>query len=482
MSGDIMVLVGVGLHVTLQLSFALRALLRPHREAASRTSWILVILAMPALGMIAYVLFGETNIGRRRLARYRKTTGHVFRHVDPALLDGRFDAVGARHAHLFRIGQSVNGLGVVGGNAVEVLPDTNAAFERMVSDIDAATHSVHLLFYIWLEDGNGIRMAEAAIRAARRGVAVRAMADDIGSRRFIGSETWRAMAAAGVRLENALPARPLLLHPIRGRVDLRNHRKIVVIDNRVAYCGSANCADPEFRVKARFAPWVDQMLRLEGPVAAQMQYIFVQDWMAHADEDLTALVSDVDLSKVGQGPFAQVIATGPTVRPTAMPEVFEALIHASRRRLVITTPYYVPSDGIQSALCSAPRRGVDTTLILPRRNDSWIVSAASRSYYADLVAAGVRVFEFPHGLLHAKTLTLDGEIALVGSANLDRRSFELNYENNVLIEDAGVTAQIVRQQEGFAAASHLVDGAEVRSWPRRRRLWQNTVAMMGPIL
>lgn len=477
-----MVWLGVGLHVALQLSFALRALLRPHREAAARMAWILVILTTPALGMIAYVFFGETNIGRRRIERYRETLRHAQARVDPALLTEPSEGPGVRHAHLFRMGRSINGLGAVGGNAVDVLSDTDAIFDRMVADIDAATRDVHLLFYIWLDDRNGTRLAEAAIRAARRGVAVRAMADDIGSRGFIASRTWRAMAAAGVRLETALPVRPLFLHPIRGRVDLRNHRKMAVIDTRIAWCGSVNCADAEFRVKARFAPWVDTMLRLEGPVAAQMQYVFVQDWMAHSDEDLTPLISDLDLEDAGQGAIAQVIATGPTVRPTAMPEVFEALIHASRRRLVITTPYFVPSDGIQSALCSAPRRGVDTTLILPRRNDSWIVSAASRSYYPALVEAGVKIHEYPHGLLHAKTLTLDGEVALVGSANLDRRSFELNYENNVLIEDAGVTAEIVRHQEAFAAASGRVEAAEVASWPRRRRVWHNAVAMMGPIL
>lgn len=482
MSGNLMVLIGVGLHVALQLSFALRALLRPHREAASRTAWILLILITPAVGMVAYVLFGETNIGRRRLDRYRKTVELARRSVDPALFSGCFDALEARHVHLFRIGQSVNGLGALGGNAVDVLCEADTIFDRMVADIEAATHSVHLLFYIWLDDRNGSRVAEAAIRAARRGVAVRAMADDIGARRFIASDTWRQMERAGVRLENALPVRPIFLHPIRGRIDLRNHRKIAVIDNRVAYCGSANCADAAFRIKARFAPWVDLMLRLEGPVAAQMQYIFLQDWMTHADEDLTPLISGVDVTAAGQGAAAQVIATGPTIRPTAMPEVFEALIHAARRRLIITTPYYVPPDGIQSALCSAPRRGVETTLILPRRTDSWIVSAASRSYYPELVEAGVRILEYPRGLLHAKTLTLDGEVALVGSANLDRRSFELNYENNVLVEDAAVTAEIVRQQDLFAAASRHVDGAEVRSWPRRRRLWHNAVAMMGPIL
>jgi cardiolipin synthase len=290
------------------------------------------------------------------------------------------------------------------------------------------------------------------------------------------------MKAAGVNAEAALPVRPLFLHPVRGRIDLRNHRKVVVIDNRVGYCGSANCADPEFRVKAKFAPWVDVMLRLEGAVVRQLQYLFVQDWMAHAEDDITPLISDADLPEGAQGVVAQVIGTGPTVRATAMPEIFEALMHSARHRLLITTPYFVPSDGIQSALCAAARRGVDTVLILPMHNDSWIVSAASRSYYPELVAAGVRIFEYPDGLLHAKSLTVDGSVALVGSANLDRRSFELNYENNVLLEDDAATSAILSQQEAYMAASRPVDMSEIGSWTRRRRVWNNTVAMLGPVL
>lgn len=482
MSVNVLALLGILIHLALQISFVSRALLRPHREPASRTAWILVILSMPAIGMLAYVLFGETSIGRTRLERYRKVVDETRQKVAPALLTGRFDAVGERHAHLFRIGQSVNGLGPTAGNTARLFADTNAAFDSLIEDIDAARNNVHLLFYIWLDDRNGSRVAEAAMRAARRGVSVRVMTDDIGSRGFIASRVWREMQAAGVQVQAALPVRPLLFHPIKGRVDLRNHRKVVVIDNRIGYCGSANCADPEFRVKARFAPWVDQMLRFEGPVVSQTQYLFVQDWMAHAAEDITPLISEVDTPDGPAGIVAQVIGTGPTVRATAMPEIFEALVHAARDRLLITTPYFVPSDGIQSALCAAPRRGVDTSLIVPMRNDSWIVSAASRSYYPELVAAGVRIFEYPDGLLHAKSLTLDGTVALVGSANLDRRSFELNYENNVLLEGREITSAIVEQQEAYVAASHLVGEREIASWTRRRRIWNNAVAMMGPVL
>ena len=182
------------------------------------------------------------------------------------------------------------------------------------------------------------------------------------------------------------------------------------------------------------------------------------------------------------GLTAQVIGTGPTVRNSAMPEVFETLMYTARRELVITTPYYVPDEAMQTALCASARRGVATTLIFPARNDSWIVGAASRSYYGDLLAAGVRIYEYEGGLLHAKSLTLDGEVTLIGSANMDRRSFDLNYENNILFYDPTLTAEIRRRQDSYLAHSHPVTPAMVARWSMTRRLWNNTIAMLGPIL
>ena len=177
---------------------------------------------------------------------------------------------------------------------------------------------------------------------------------------------------------------------------------------------------------------------------------------------------------------AQVIGTGPTVRYSAMPEVFETLMYAARRELVITTPYYVPDEAMQAALCASARRGVATTIIFPARNDSWIVGAASRSYYGDLLAAGVRIFEYEGGLLHTKSLTLDGEVTLIGSANMDRRSFELNYENNILFYDPALTAEMRRRQDAYLAQSRPVTAEMVAQWSMTRRLWNNTIAMLGP--
>ncbi len=473
----------LALDISLQVTFVVRVLLRPHREPASRIAWVVVIVAVPLLGILAYLLFGETCIGRRRVERLRESIARLPVWVDAVAADVMplQDDMSQRYLHLFQAGKTVNGFDPVGGNRAHLLPDANAAIDSIVADIDAAKKHVHLLFYIWLQDNNGCKVVEALKRAAARGVTCRAMADCLGSRSMVNSKHWQAMHEAGVLLARALPIGNPLLRPLKGRIDLRNHRKIVVIDNQITYCGSQNCADPEFRVKAKFGPWGDAMIRFEGPIARQNQYLFASDWMAETDEDISDLLRQ-PISSTQVGIVAQVIGTGPTVRYSAMPEMFETLIFAARCELVITTPYYVPDESMQAALCASARRGVDTTIIFPARNDSWIVGAASRSYYADLLAAGVRIFEYEGGLLHTKSMTIDGEVTLIGSANMDRRSFELNYENNILFYDQALTGDMRQRQESYLASSSPVTIDMVESWSWQHRLCNNAIAMFGPVL
>ncbi|WP_188580085.1 cardiolipin synthase [Azorhizobium oxalatiphilum] len=467
-------------HVAVQIIFMVRALLRPHREPSSRLAWILVIALAPVVGVLAYVLFGDSNLGRRRLARLQAAfaalppAGEV---AGPAMEAG----VPERYVPLFRVGHSVSHYLPVAGNRAALLPDSASAIAAMVADIDAARHSVHVLFYIWLADGSGLKVVEALKRAAARGVTCRAMADDLGSRAMIRSAHWREMEAAGVQLAAALPVGNPLLHLLFGRVDMRNHRKIVVIDNALTYCGSQNCADAAFAVKAKYAPWVDVMARFEGPVVRQNQHLFASNWMAQVNEDLGPLLR-APLPAAEPGFVAQVIGTGAGVRYSAMPEMFCALMNAARRELVITTPYYVPDEPLQAALCASARRGVATTIVFPARNDSWIVAAASRSYYRDLLEAGVEIREYAGGLLHAKTLTLDGDVTLIGSANIDRRSFELNAENNILLYDTAFTATVRARQQVFLDASAVVSRARVEGYSPARQLWNNLIAMLGPVL
>jgi cardiolipin synthase len=467
----------------LELAVLARVLLRPHRDPAARIAWVAVILALPIAGIVAYVFLGEVNIGRRRLEKLREVERLAPQPAPspPNEVSNLSCEVPDRSEHLWRVGRSISGFEPVGGNSGRLLKDSNAAIEAMVADIDAAKKTAHVLFYIWLDDGNGRKIASALERAAARGVACRAMVDGLGSRALLKSGLWRSLRAAGVKTGVALAmSHPLLRAPFR-RVDLRNHRKIAVIDNAVTYCGSQNCADPEFRVKAKFAPWVDALVRFEGPIAQQNQRLFAVDWMCATGENLGDLLRE-PLRAPKAGFTAQVVGTGPTKRYSAMPELFEAAMYAARRELIITTPYFVPDESLQNALCSSAYRGVETTIVFPARNDSWIVAGASRSYYADLLAAGVRIHEYVGGLLHTKSMTIDGEIALIGSANMDRRSFDLNYENNILCYDAALTQAMRARQMDYLASARPISLEMVQAWSLPRRAWNNALAMLGPVL
>jgi cardiolipin synthase len=475
--------IGVVAHVVIELALIVRVMTRPHRDPASRIAWVAVIGALPIAGMLAYALLGETNIGRRRVARMKEVIRRMpaLAAISPGQEENAQAHVPEQYQHLFRAGRSISGLNPIGGNTAQLMADSNATVDSMVADIDAASDHVHLMFYIWLPDNNGTKMVEALKRAAGRGVKCRAMADDLGSRTMIRSPHWREMQEAGVHVAKALPIGHPILRLLIGRIDLRNHRKILVIDGRVTYCGSQNCADPEFLVKAEYAPWVDAVIRFEGPIVRQNQHLFASDWMSYTDENIDPLL-EAPISAPRSGFPAQVVGTGPTVRQSAMPEMFESLFHAARRELVISTPYYVPDESMQDALCSAAWRGVETTIIFPARNDSWIVGGASRSYYASLLTAGVHIYEYVGGLLHTKSLTLDGEVTLIGSANMDRRSFDLNYENNILFYDPDLTAAVRTRQQEYISKSNLVARDMVESWSLPTRLWNNTLAVLGPVL
>ncbi len=464
-----------------------RILLRPHRQPASRIAWIAMVGALPGIGVIAYLFLGETNIGRRNLkavseARARLPVASAAAIDTASHLEAQLPP---RYAPLFSVGYSISGFAPVAGNSAVLMADSNTTIDHMVADINAANDQVNVLFYIWLTDNNGSKMAGALKRAAARGVTCRAMVDDLGSRTLLKSNLWREMGAAGVQTAVALRVRNPLLWPMQGRMDLRNHRKILVIDGRVTYCGSQNCADPEFLPKAKFAPWVDSVIRLEGAVARQNQRLFATDWMTYVGEDLSeALGSDVaeSVPAAAEAVIAQVIASGPTRRNSAMPELFQSLMYSAREELVISTPYYVPNESMQAALCAAAYRGVRTTLILPAKNDSRAVAATACSYYAELLEAGVDIQEYVGGLLHSKTVTLDGEITLIGSANMDRRSFDLNFENNILLYDPQLTQAVRERQQVYICSANKVSKEVVANWPVTRQLWNNTIAMLGPVL
>jgi len=471
--------IGSGVVFVADAATIMRALLRPHREPASRLAWIIAVLALPIVGVLFYLLLGEARISSGRRKRGREINARLPR---PA---GNFECtaeqVGGAHWAPFALVKTVNRLEPTCDNSARLAADSDTAIDEMIADVDSARETVHGCFYIWLADNNGVKLKEAFIRAARRGVRVRLLADALGSRRLIRSDHWRQMEKSGCEVRVALPVGNPLWTAIRGRVDLRNHRKLMIVDDRIVWCGSQNAADPEFRIKPRYAPWVDIMSRWEGAVALQCQYLFVSDWIAERGDDISALLSRAPVAGSGSI-MAQVLGTGPTAEFDAMPACFSELIHSAREELVVTTPYFIPDEQLLFALTSAARRRVRTLILFPKRNDSRIVAAASRSYYKDLIDAGAEIYEFRPGLLHAKTMVVDRRVGLIGSANLDRRSFELNFENNILFEDREFACELRARQDEYLAQCDRVTREDVERYGLGLRLWQNLLATLSPML
>ena len=470
------------LHVMIVIGFTLRILLRDDLSPQARLAWFIVLAVLPYIGSILYFLFGEIDLGNRANKRHDEVFSQI-RSEAPRLMGTPGDTeklIDPLYRPAFRYAASINGFHTVAGSRADLMADAAATNAHLVADIDAAQSHVHVLYYIWLDDNTGTAVAEALIRAAKRGVTCRAMADGLGSRGLIKSPLWQQMKDSGVQMAVALPVGNPIRTMLTSRIDLRNHRKITVIDGKITYCGSRNSADPEFLVKAKYAPWVDIMLRFEGAIVAQNELLFLSDWMQATGENLDGF--NLTTSLIEDGFPAQVMGDGPTERRGATPQLFSALIACAQQHLTLSTPYFVPDATVLEALCSAAHRGVAVTLIFPKVNDSWIVAAASRSYYRRLLSAGCEIHEFKGGLLHAKTLTLDGKVTLIGSSNLDLRSFDLNYENNILLQDDDVTRAVGDRQQDYIARSDPMSLDLVAAWPRHRRIWNNVIATIGPVL
>lgn len=487
------------IHFILLLIISLRVLSRPELTSPARLAWLVVLFVLPYIGVVVYWMFGEVHLGNGFAQRYKKIIDDLH-HNNPEVLGCKgalTEAVKPEYRAAFAYSANITGFHTTLGNSAELMKDAADTRQRMIADFDAATDHIHVLYYIWLIDGMGVDTAKALIRAAKRGVTCRAMVDGMGSRKMIGSKIWQEMKDAGVQVSVALPISNPIKVLLFSRIDLRNHRKITVIDGKIGYSGSRNCADPEFRVKPNFAPWVDIMLRVEGPVVAQNQMLFASDWLienpdtsfdsfpyyteSHTKTSNESYPKCQENSKQN-GFAAQVFADGPTQQHGSTPQFLGALISQAQHTLIISTPYFVPDYSLVSILCATAYRGVEVTMIFPKHNDSLVVAATSRSYYWQLLQAGVKIYEYRPGLLHAKTLTVDGNISLIGSTNLDLRSFDLNYENNIVFNDTALTADIIERQYQYIADSDEVQLQQVKDWPLPYRIWNNIVATMGPIL
>ncbi len=469
----------VAIEILVQWTVMLRVLFVGSHRSATSLAWLLVLLLLPGVGIALWFLMGESMLGtwrRRRHAALLEELG-----PQTARLSLREDAVADLPAYQesVSLAYAVGGAPPRPGNDVELMGDTDTVLERLVQDIDAAEHHCHLLFYIWLDDHAGRLVAAALERAAQRGVACRVLLDDVGARSFLRSATSRRMVESGVQVVRSLPAS--LLRVFVARLDMRNHRKLAILDGRVGYTGSQNIASASFAPKPKFAPWVDCMLRVEGPAVHDLQEIFINDWYLETEQaPLDALA--LDPPQVEGGVAVQVLPSGPSHDNEALEQMALSFFHRARQELCLTTPYFVPGDAEIASLCTAARRGVRVVIVLPARCDSRLVAAVSRSHYPELIAAGVEVHEFQEGLLHAKTLTVDRRLGLVTTANFDQRSFDLNYEVSTLVYDDDLASRLRFLQMGYVEKSKRVELSSVSDRSIGRRLLENAARVFSPLL
>ena len=465
-------------HVKLYLSLAWLLYLVPlcawivlqKREPVATLSWLLSLSLLPYIGYAVYFLLGPQKIDRQRLRR------RIARNrLDPKTLAGPQDD---ECTELALLGMATTGLSPSSAHAVDLLVDGGATYDAILQAVAAARDHVHLEYYIFMPDRTGTRLRDALVERARAGVKVKLLVDAVGSSKLRAGFLQPLLDAGG---------EVAWFHPAKFRgfarpwVNLRSHRKIVVVDGRIAFTGGINVTDEEDE-RLRSDAYRDLHMRLQGRVVRSVQLVFVEDWV-YASGQTREAFADCDLwPKADEGDIpAQVLVSGPDSSWEAIHRMHVAAIHEARRRVWLATPYFVPGEAARMALTSAALGGLDVRLLVPKDSDSKLVTYAARSYFDELLAAGVKVYEYGPRMLHTKALLCDDNLALIGSANFDNRSFRLNFEVSVLLRGGLMAGRLEQLLQGEFASAEQVQRDRNRSlW--RHRLPEALARLLSPLL
>ncbi len=433
------------------------------RPAAAR-SWLLLIGFVPLLGQPAYLLLGHPWLSTQRRQRQQQASA-LIREGQRSLAVLRWTPPTALPdiADIARLAERLGDFMPMTGNRIALLDVYDASLQQLLGDIDAATHEVHLLYYLMYDDAVGASVVDALTRAAQRGVRCRVLLDAVGAKRGLRAYA-RPLRHAGVTVQATL-ANGGLAWRRSARLDLRNHRKIAVVDGRIAHVGSQNLAEAAF---IRGRPNREVVARIEGPVVTQLQALFASDWYIETGDVLAVTPSP---AVAGGSAVAQLLPSGPAYPFENARDVLVALVQRARRSAVLVTPYFVPDDATLSALRIAALSGVEVQLVLSQRNNQRLTAWAQAAFYDELLAAGVRIALYRPHFLHAKHLRIDDDIALVGSCNLDIRSFLLNAEAGLICYDRDVVTRLRAIEDAYLADADVLDAA---TWHRRPQ-WRRSI-------
>lgn len=453
-------------------------LLTKKRWPSSTVAWLMAIALVPVLGGVLYLAFGVDRVGRQVQRRRRATAAYSRSMPRLTLVHWHPEkAVNETQRQLMRLAETVGRTHATAGNRIELYHRTPDAFEAIQSAIARAEHSIHLEYYIWQPDRIGTALRDQLIEKARQGVKVCFLYDSLGSLR-LGNAFFQPMRDAGIQVAAFVPGRTLR---DTWSINFRSHRKIIVVDGQIGFTGGMNVGDEYLGRSRHFGYWRDVHLRMEGPAVLQLQQIFATDWHAATHQELHDDVyfpTPTDSGRVA----AQVVAGGPDCEPSVFHTLMFAAINEAQQRVTLATSYFVPTPALCSALVAAALRGVRVQVFVSGPVTYWATYHAARSFYDELLDGGVEVYEYRRGQQHAKTLTIDGCWALVGTPNFDPRSVFLNFEVGVVMYDYGIAEQLDHHVEQDLADAVRIDPAK---WSQRsvwERLKENTCRMFVPVL
>jgi len=435
-----------------------------NRRPQTATAWLLAIFFIPYFGALLFLLFGSRKLPRKRRMKQREITDYILETTEG------FDDVSHDHPWLdpvVTLNRTLGAMPLVGGNVAQLHPTSKETLAAMTQAIREAQKYVHAEFYILSLDTTTRPFFDALEDAVQRGLTVRVLLDHIAGVRSVGYQrTIRHLKRIGVEWHLMLPVQPW-----RGRwqrPDLRNHRKILVLDGTVAFTGSQNVIDPSYNKrgnKRRGLQWKDLMVRFEGPIVAGINALFVTDWYSETDELLLRETSDVPRARRTNNLDAQVVPSGPGFSGENNLRLFNSLLYIARKKIVISSPYFVPDESMLYAITTAAQSGIHVELFVSEIGDQPLVYHAQRSYYEALLKAGVHIWLYKKPtVLHSKFFTIDDEVAVIGSSNMDMRSFSLNLEISVMVHGASFVNDLLAVGEQYRENSREL---ELEEWMQR---------------
>ncbi len=481
MNWDWLLKLGLIIYGLLIFGLSLRILMK-RRPVGVTLAWLLFLYILPGLGIFFYLLFGERYLGRIRAQRANKQFQYYSLWLQRILVTQQTSLpTTAVVRPVMELTRGSIGMPVISGSQWQLFSEAPEVFHTLINDINDAREAIFFEFYILEAEGNVEPVLVALESAVDRGVHVNLILDSVGSNRFLRSKRCQQMRDKGIRILDALHANYLRM-TLR-RQDLRQHRKLIAIDNRVAYTGSMNLADPIFfKTKSGVGPWVDVMVRLEGDITKIIQGTLIFDWEMETGIRLEKHLDWPTFEHTSDSNQMQLLPSGPALDEEILLQVLLTAIHNAQRRVIITTPYFVPDEALLQALKSAAKRGLDVTLIVPRKNDSKLAQYAGRSFYHELLVAGVKLLRFNGGLLHSKTVIIDDHLVLIGSVNLDMRSIWLNFEATLMVDDARFCQALLKIIDEYSKQSEPL---YLNVWQKRsyaRRVMENIAQLASPLL